>query len=211
MTGPGSVGRRAGVAGTRDGERGTTLVETMVSMMIFGIVMAVTVSVFLTIQAQTRDSLGRTESVQNARMGLLQIDRMVRSGNLFYDPFENGGNGMRMLVFTQANGQRQCAEWRVTSTGELQTRSWAPNWQVDPSAAVSGWGTTARHLVNQPPASPAFRRMPVGDGGQMVIQVRLLVHEPGDHGAPVDVTASVSGRNTLFGYDPAVCRTVPPD
>ena len=194
-------------ASSRDA--GVTLVETLVSMVIFSVAMAVTTSVFIMITQQTRDNLGRADSVQNARMGMMQIDRMVRSGNLFYDPASSGG--MQMLVFTQSNGLRHCAEWRVGSDGQLMTRSWSPTWQTD--GDVSAWITTARHVVNQAPGYtpvPAFSLTSVGTNGQSVLNIRLLVKEDRDEGRPTELLTTVSGRNTLFGYDPAVCQVIPP-
>ena len=181
----------------------------MVSMVIFSIVIALTVSVLITISRQTRDNLARSDSVEMARIGLSQIDRLVRSGNLFYDPATSGG--MSVLVFTQANGERHCVEWRVQTDGQLRTRSWSPTWQTD--GMISSWATFARNLVNDAPgftATPAFTLATTGASSQSVLTVHLLVKNPDDEGVPVELQTTLSGRNTLFGYDPAVCRTVPP-
>jgi hypothetical protein len=177
-------------------------------MSIFGTIMAITVSVFLSITMQTQDNLGRADSVQNARMGLMQFDRMARSGNLFKPPTDEG---MRVLVFTQANGARQCVEWRVDS-GELQTRSWPPDWRLH-SGSVSIWATTARNLVNTAPGYPEVKAFDLISAGnsQAVLRVDLRVKNPHDRGEPTAVTGSVSGRNTLFGYDPNICDDQPPD
>jgi type II secretory pathway pseudopilin PulG len=193
-----------GAGGTR--ENGTTLIETMVSMLIFGIVMGVTTAVFITINYQTRDNLGRAESVQEARLGVMQIDRMVRSGNLFYDPIADGGDGMTLLVYTQANGNKHCVQWRVTSAGELQTRSWAPATETEEDATT--WNTVARNLVNNTSGySPvhAFELLPVGANGQKVLNVHLVVKDSRDSGVATNITEQISGRNTLYGYDLTVC------
>jgi type II secretory pathway pseudopilin PulG len=204
--------RRRAAAAVRarpDADAGVTLVETMVSMVVFGVVIGLTVSVLIMISQQTRDNLARSDSVESARIGLSQIDRLVRSGNLFYDPAASGGMSVR--VFTQANGERQCAEWRVQSDGQLRSRSWSPTWQID--GEVSAWVTFARNLVNDAPgytATPAFALTTTGQDSQSVLNVRLLVKNPDSKGVPVEVATTLSGRNTLFGYDPAVCQSVPP-
>lgn len=190
-------------------DRGVTLVETLVATVVFGIVISLAVSLLITITRQTRDNLARSDSVDSARIGLSQIDRMVRSGNLFYDPASSGGMAVR--VFTQANGVRQCVEWRVETDGRLRTRSWSPTWQTD--HLISTWSTFARGLVNDAPgypATPAFELTTTGQDSQEVLNVRLLVKNPDSAGVPVEVTTTISGRNTLFGYDPAVCQVVPP-
>jgi prepilin-type N-terminal cleavage/methylation domain-containing protein len=193
----------------RHPDGGVTLVEVLVSTVVFAIAISLTVSVLITISRQTRDNLARSDSVDSARIGLSQIDRLVRSGNLFYDPATSGG--MSVLVFTQANGERQCAEWRVQADGQLRSRSWSPTWQTD--GQVSGWTTFARNLVNNAAgytATPAFTLTTTGRDSQSVLNVRLLVKNPDGGGDPVEVATTLSGRNTLFGYDPAVCQNVPP-
>jgi len=188
---------------------GVTLVETLVSTVVFAVAVSLTVSVLITISRQTRDNVARSDSVESARIGLSQIDRLVRSGNLFYDPATSGG--MSVLVFTQANGERQCAEWRVQADGQLRSRSWSPSWQTD--SQVSDWTTFARNLVNNAAgytATPAFTLTTTGRDSQSVLNVRLLVKNPDGGGVPVEVATTLSGRNTLFGYDPAVCQNVPP-
>jgi prepilin-type N-terminal cleavage/methylation domain-containing protein len=203
----GGVLARVGVRACRDD--GFTLVETLVSMVVFAVVIGLTVSVLITVSQQTRDNLARSDSVESARIGLSQIDRLVRSGNLLYDPVASGG--MNVSVFTQANGERQCVEWRVQTDGQLRTRSWSPAWQTD--GEISAWATYARDLVNNAPgytATPAFTLTTTGHDSQSVLNVRLLVKSPDSKGTPVEVMTTLSGRNTLFGYDPAVCQNVPP-
>jgi hypothetical protein len=181
----------------------------MVSMMVFGIVIGLTVGLLVMIGRQYQDNVARSDSVESARIGLMQIDRFVRSGNLFYDPASSGG--MNVLVYTQANGDRQCVEWRVLGDGQLRNRSWSPTWETD--GEVSDWGTIARNLVNNAPgytAAPAFALTATGADSQSVLQVRLLVKNPDSTGKPAEVATTLSGRNTLFGYDPAVCENVPP-
>jgi hypothetical protein len=196
------------VPGNRS-DTGTTLVEALVSMSVFTIVIGLTVGVLITVSGQYQDNMARSDSVESARIGLMQIDRLVRSGNLFYDPATSGG--MNVLVYTQANGDRQCVEWQVRGDGRLLNRSWSPTWESD--GEVSDWGTVARDLVNNASGYspvPAFTLTTTGEDSQSVLDIRLLVKNPDSTGSPVEVTTTLSGRNTLFGYDPAVCENVPP-
>lgn len=192
---------------TRDD--GYTLVEMLVAMAVFGVAMALVMSTLVTITRQTRNTLGRSESIENARLGLSQIDRQVRSGNLFQDPTDSG---MAIVVFTQADAGRRCVEWRVETDGSLRTRGWSPTWATD--SDVDPWTTYARGLVNRAPgggqsAVPAFVKTTVGSS-QPVLTVNLLVRDRNDEGKYVEIASTFSGRNTLFGYDPVVCQSVPP-
>lgn len=181
------------------------------SMVVFGTVIGLAVGLMVMIGQQYQDNVARSDSVESARIGLMQIDRFVRSGNLFYDPASSETPGMSVLVYTQANGDRQCVEWQVLSDGQLQNRSWSPAWKTD--GVVSDWGTIARNLVNNASgytAAPAFVLTATGEDSQNVLEIRLLVKNPDSSGSPVEVATTLSGRNTLFGYDPAVCGDVPP-
>ncbi|MCY7366410.1 MAG: prepilin-type N-terminal cleavage/methylation domain-containing protein, partial [Frankiaceae bacterium] len=70
----------------RRGDKGTTLVELLISMTIFSLALAMVYSVLITVQRQTKDQTSRADSVGNARLALQQIDRQVRSGNVLYNP-----------------------------------------------------------------------------------------------------------------------------
>ena len=103
---------------TRD-DRGLSLTELLISMAIFGILMAIVFSVLITITYQARDSLARAESVEQARLGISQIDRQVRSGNLIANPaLETVANSgvppyFSLRIYTQEDGEDKCVQWRV--------------------------------------------------------------------------------------------------
>lgn len=70
----------------RDDDAGYSLVELLVVMAIFTGLLTIVFGVLITVQKQTRDNLGRDEQVQQAELGLAQIDRQVRSGNVITVP-----------------------------------------------------------------------------------------------------------------------------
>ncbi|MFC5999789.1 type II secretion system protein J [Quadrisphaera sp. GCM10027208] len=181
---------------------GLTLVELLVVMIIFSAVLAMTYSVLITVQKQTRDTTSRAEAVGEARLALQQIDRQVRSGNVL-TPL-----GLQLQVYTQANGVQRCVEWEVdTTTKELRTRSWSPTWTTD--GLVSGWSVVARDVVNTS-TTPPFK-VPAGSSfGTRLVDIELLVKSPTAGGDPIDVSSSLSGRNTAYGYDPSTCTPAPP-
>src|SRR3954468_2763604 len=149
-------------------EQGTTLIELLVTIMMFALILIVAYSVLFMVQQQTSSNLRLTDAVSQAKLGLAQIDRQIRSGNVLYSPAgettpgcvgaqvapsptPNAGNCMR--VYTQANGDERCVQWEVLN-GVLRSRSWAATWQTD--GLVTAWRTVARAIINNPTSNPPF-------------------------------------------------------
>lgn len=187
------------------GERGTTLVELLISMTIFSLALAMVYSVLITVQRQTKDQTSRADSVGNARLALAQIDRQVRSGNVLYNPATET-LPLSMRVYTQANGAQRCVQWQVFG-GKLRSRSWSPAWQTD--GQVSGWAVVAHDVVNTTATPPFALQGGSTAYGSRLIDIALLVKSPTAGGKNINVTSSLSGRNTAYGYDPGVCNPAP--
>lgn len=187
------------------GERGTTLVELLISMTIFSLALAMVYSVLITVQRQTKDQTSRADAVGNARLALAQIDRQVRSGNVLYNPATET-LPLSMRVYTQANGAQRCVQWQVFG-GKLRSRSWSPTWQTD--GQVSGWAVVAHDVVNTTATPPFALQGGTTAYGSRLIDIALLVKSPTSGGKNINVTSSLSGRNTAYGYDPGVCNPAP--
>lgn len=192
--------------GSEERDSGVTLVELLVTMIVLAIVLPMTYSVLITVERQTKDETARADAVGDARLALQQIDRLVRSGNVLYDPATET-LPLSMRVYTQANGERRCVQWQVHD-GLLRSRSWSPTWTVD--ALVSDWGVVARNIVNTTATPPFALQGGSTPFGSRLVDIKLLVQNPSSEGQPIDVTSSLSGRNTAYGYDPGVCNPVPP-
>ncbi|MBA3232354.1 MAG: prepilin-type N-terminal cleavage/methylation domain-containing protein [Propionibacteriales bacterium] len=186
-------------------DSGVTLVELLISMSIFSLVLAITYAVLITVQRQTRDATGRADAVGDARLSLEHIDRQVRSGNVLYDPASET-LPLSMRVYTQANGSQRCVQWQVYN-GVLRTRSWSPTWQTD--GEVSEWAVAARNVVNTSATPPFTLQGGSTAYGSRLIDVTLRVKAPNTGGSAIDVTSSLSGRNTAYGYDPGICSPMP--
>jgi prepilin-type N-terminal cleavage/methylation domain-containing protein len=184
-----------------------TLIELMVAMLIFSVVMAISFSVLGAVQRQSSDVQGREDTVGNARLATEQMDRQIRSGNVLYDP-QAEALALSMRVYTQANGVQQCVQWHVdTATDTLQFRSWSPTWQTD--GIVSSWSTVARYILNDASTPPFTLQGSTTPYGSRLLDISLRVQAPKAKGNPIQVQTSLSGRNTLYGYDPGVCTPVP--
>lgn len=190
-----------------------TLIELLVSMSIFSMVIAIAFSALIAVQRQTGDTTARSDSVDQTRLGLAHMDRQIRSGNVLFDPANEAALGfpMSMRIYTQANADNKCVQWQI-SAGQLRMRSWSPDWPAVGST-LSGWSTVARDVVNDATvtADTPFRLVGATSAySARVVDVLLRVKSPKAGGKAVDVTTSLTGRNTVYGYDQNVCSPIPP-
>lgn len=219
----------------RRDDSGMTLVELLVSMLIFAILMAITTAVMINMLYMSRDNLGRVQAAQDARLGLSQIDRQVRSGNVILDPSLETYAGSQVApyyslrIFTQEGTTPKCAQWRVydddsDGIGELQYRHWSPNYPTDP--VVAPWAVVAHDVVVTPSVTPVssdsstwppFWKDPsliAGTAGATPAQnVRITLHiqtpEMREGSKPVSISSVVTGRNTVMGYSESNCSSIP--
>jgi len=189
-----------------------SLVELMVATALLGLVMSVIFAALVSVQRTITTADQRGQTNDQVRLAANDIDRMVRSGNVLYDPasetLQNSGvaPGYSLRIYTQANGNERCVQWRVYS-GFLEARAWTTTWQID--GIVTGWRKVADNIVN---TSPPFSLDPNPAFGGRIIDIDLLANSgksSTSNVATVEVKMSVTGRNTEYGYDPVVCNTVP--
>lgn len=220
-------------------DSGFTLVEMLVVMGVFGLLMVITFTILLQFMFQAQDAQARALALQDMRLGVSQIDRQVRSGNVIRDPATevagvagiSVGPFYSMRIFTQEGGEPRCAQWRVIDHdddgfGDLEFRSWDPGYPgvLD----VDDWGAVAHNIVdvgvhptstsqidrNDPATWPPFWvDTAVGSRTQaQFVRITLRLKAPGqrEDTKPVSVTTVVTGRNTIFGYPSSTCGVVPP-
>ena len=210
---------------TRDRrDSGYSLVEMIVAMSIFTGLLVVVFTVLVQVTRQTSDNMARTRQVEQLRVGLMQIDRQVRSGNVISDPALEtvAGSGVEpgysLRVYTQADGVFQCAQWRVvfdgSTQGRLEYRSWDPAWQS--TGLVEPWRVVARDLVDQRASDPAaaapFSNQVAGGGSEaQAVRVTLWLKDAKSDARSKAATVSsvLTGRNTVFGYPADECSTIP--
>src|SRR3954469_11594467 len=142
----------------RDG--GFTLIEMLISMMVFSIAIAMVYTAIVKVQHYTTDVQGSADANSELRQAIATIDKQVRSGNVLYSPANETSPstctpsgtdaGTCMRVYTQANGTQRCVQWQVLAapsppgTQIVRSRSWSPTWTTDGS--YTGWKTEARGL-----------------------------------------------------------------
>lgn len=192
-------------------ERGMTLVELLVAMMILGIAMAIFTTTLASVQrgAIRQDNLSRTND--QARLALQQLDRQVRSGNVLYDPAAETDPYYMVRIYTQANapghGSFSCVQWKVDSSKQLLTRRWPP----ENPAGVTAWRVVATGIVNKSIGVRAFELDPDPAKGGRTLDVTLRINEDpnGTAAQATELQAAFTGRNTAFGFPVTVCTPAP--
>ncbi|HVE46375.1 MAG TPA: hypothetical protein VNA57_06475 [Acidimicrobiales bacterium] len=185
-------------------EAGFTVFEVLVAVSIFIMALVIALSSLSSVQNSVTRADSRSQTNDQARLAVEQLDRQIRSGNLLYDPALESPPGLSLRVYTQANGTQRCVQWRILN-GELQTRSWPETYPT--IGTPSGWRTVADGIVNNA-SQPAFI-LPAGFEKRL-IEIDLRVNHNPKKGSTVRVTSSVAGRNTQYQYASTVCNTVPP-
>jgi prepilin-type N-terminal cleavage/methylation domain-containing protein len=191
------------------GDEGLTLVELLVAMMILGIVMTVMTSVLISIQRAVVTQDNRSTNLNQARLALQTIDRQVRSGNLLYNPNIESPAYFQIRIYTQSNaptyGAARCVVWQINSSEQLITRSWPAN-QPD---LATGWYIAATGVVNRD-VSPSVNAFTLASTNR-TISLTFLVNADLTHypNSTQYLRASLTGRNTSFGYPFDVCEDLP--
>jgi prepilin-type N-terminal cleavage/methylation domain-containing protein len=200
-------------------EDGITLVEVLVATAILGIVMLVFTSTLASMQNAVVAQDVRTRLNDQARLALADIDRQVRSGNLLYDPDDEvavdvGGTtlaagGYLFRVYTQTKyhdtDEPRCALWVIDDEQRLLYRYWPV---LDPDEATD-WRVVAEHIVNRETGTPAFALD--ASGRTITASIQANANIEADPTATQIFEASLTGRNTSFGYPNNVCGDLPSD
>jgi len=205
-----------------------TLVELVVSMSILVVVLAIFLPMLASVQRAFNRQSDRSQSNDQARLAVEELDREIRSGNVLYDPGATGQPwsddatnsvypNMSLLIYTQTNATtrnpgNRCVQWRIAG-GQLMRRDWTTTWRTDD--VVDPWRLIADHIVNQPnpptpPGTKAFQLDPDPNKGGRTIIVTLLVQQNAKSGSAVKIQESITGRNTEYGYPNNVCSDIPP-
>lgn len=205
----------------RPADAGMTLAEMLVSMIIFSVALVMIFGAVIAVMTVTKEAEGGGDAAFSARQALAVIDRQVRSGNVLFSPADEVAHvatcqdmglnkGSCMRIFTQSNGTEKCVQWQVADDGDggyqLQMRSWEPTWQS--TGGVTDWGVVARDLT----LAAAPFELDVGPGGiygERLLKVHLVARNA-ETGRDVSIDASISGRNTSYGYTGSECVPVPP-
>lgn len=196
-------------------EEGFTLVEIIVFLGMFGGILTILFNALTTTQVSLERQSARAQSNDEVRLAAQAIDREVRSGDLISNPQAEDYSAKDIVpyysfrVLSEANvptrGDKRCVQYRITSGGELQRRSWRPL-----TDDASDWRTLATGVRNRVEGVPAFSRPQTN-----LLQVTLLANARPGTGLisgqvkTVRIDLSVSGRNSVLVEDTNQCGSSP--
>ncbi|MES1171413.1 MAG: hypothetical protein ABUL56_03525 [Actinomycetota bacterium] len=130
-----------------DREAGVSIMELIISMLIFSFVLVVFMGAIVSmVRATSRNQVVSDTSTQ-LRTVYQRLDKEVRYASDINTPGTSGGNIYieYWMPASAATGQSTCVQWRyVAASKELQRRSWL---QGDPSS-VTPWITMVTRLRN---------------------------------------------------------------
>jgi prepilin-type N-terminal cleavage/methylation domain-containing protein len=199
----------------RSDDHGFTLVELLTAMMVLSIVMVVFGTVFASVLGSVTREDNLSQTNDQARLALEQLDREIRSGNVLYDPAnETADPGYILRVYTQSNATTRtpnpgffCTLWKIDTSKRLLWRTWPP---LQPEDA-SNWRVIATGVVNKSLSTPAFSLDSDPNRGSRTIVVTLKVNQDLTNRPTQTQTysESITGRNTSFGYPFNVCEDTP--
>ena len=207
-------------------DKGLTMIELLVSMTIFSVVIALVMSAVISLMNLSNEAFDRADAQSEIRMGLADISKQVRSGNVLFSPKDepthvssctepNDGTdrGSCMRIYTQTNGVPRCVQWQVyavppggNGNAILRTRSWDPDWTTTNN--VTEWRTVARGLTLNTASPPFELEGAATPYDRRLLDVGLMAFDA-DKNLNVTIESSISGRNTSYGYDTGRCEPVP--
>jgi len=188
---------------------------------ILSIVLAMLFTVLVTVQNGLARQATRSQSNDQARLAVQELDREIRSGNVLYNPSLESDSahfiypGMSLRIYTQANaptreagGQpgERCVQWRIKKNKiqnqyELQRREW-----VRDAPSSTAWQVVATNIMNRAtnPQQTAFSVDPL----KRIVNVNILVNARSSNGSNAQVETTVEGRNTVYGANTG-CEAIP--
>ena len=205
---------------TRD-EEGFTLVELLVAMFVLLIVSSIATSVFVGLQKGLRKQNGYVDAQQSSRAVYQQLDRQVRYANVVTVPGVDaaGNQYVEWQTADPASGRQKCTQWRVTTTGLAQQRSWSVPLATDAVQTVvaPAWATVADGLLvtGRPAVFTSPVAQPAGSSAVPVLQQLGVVFTtqkgspPGRASTQTVFTAANSSATTSAAVLAATCTQVP--
>ena len=201
---------------TADDDRGFTLIEALVALVIFGVAISVLGSAVNAVTRETRQADGVSLATDQARHAFQRLDKQVRYAEAITIPGPGVTGGDLYVEFAledgaydsgHANKDLRCQQWRFQSAlKRLQTRSWRVNGAA--SSHLTAWATVASGLVNSSAEEP-FRHVNPSGALHQGLEVELLTQRSGTPPGSAHLKATFFARNTHSYTTNSVCAQVP--
>jgi len=175
-----------------DSEDGVTLVELLVTMVLFSALLAVLGTLTSVMFKDVRRQQGQSDNVDAGRRAVATLDKQVRYANAVGAPVVLA-DGSQFVAWSQGNSgddqQQTCVQWIWRApTGTLEYRTWQP---VIGSGAVSlltGWTIRANGVG--PPATGSVFTLPTPSEALALRHAQLTVAFVIRHGSPAVATST---------------------
>jgi prepilin-type N-terminal cleavage/methylation domain-containing protein len=143
----------------RRDDRGMTLIEMMISTLIFTIILSIVSTVIISMLKQEQKETGQTNNLDASRKVIQTLDHTARYASAVTTPVQGSDGNYYVEWQTGNTGQQQsCTQWRyVPSTGALQSRGWYASPYISPitGPATTSWVTEAKG-ISQIGSTPVF-------------------------------------------------------
>jgi Tfp pilus assembly protein PilW len=204
----------------RSDDRGTTVAELAVVMVVSSIVLALAVQFVISIARDANAATVTGHRVDSVRMALDGVERQVRSGDALYlesagGPCQQYGSGSNCLrVATEVDGTTSCVQLQLIPDAsgdgsyDLRTRSYSPTWASD--GAIGAWRQVANSLAPPTTTTPPFTVGPQSGVGVQALTVEFAAPEGRTGAAPITLTATYVPRNALYASNATCAGGSPP-
>jgi hypothetical protein len=196
-------------------EAGFSLVEYAVSMGIFAVVIAITISGVTLMARDTVKTTNLSTTTDQTRQAFTKLDRQVRYASSVNFPGKNAAGNRWYIEFLglEGDGTPTCYQWRVdTVTHQLEFRQWLPNAATLPATFT----TVASNISNDTTTTEApFTLLPANTTSKLqAISLNLLgerTSSGGTNKGAVSLQSSMSARNSSVSSSQSNEDTNPAD
>lgn len=195
-------------------DRGFSLIEALVAMVIFVTAMSVVTSVVGAMTTNMRQAEGVSSATDQTRLAFNRLDKQVRYASAITVPGTGDdatGSYVEFLVDEDDDGSSgdkmvKCLQWRVLNE-KLETRTWLVNsGGNDIPGSGHAWVTVATGVVNNLATEPPFVLRPISaDNSLRGIAVELRTQRSSKPVGTAHRKAAFYGRNTTATSPENVC------
>lgn len=201
---------------------GFSLIELLVSVVIFATLLAIFATSITIMFKDVRLQLGRSNDLDGSRQVLTTLDHQVRYANAINNPGSTGAAGSLVYWVEWQSGnigqQQTCTQWRLLPTGSMQYRTWLPSLSGNGTATgLTAWNTRATKISPPTAGSPSVAVNPFAFPPPAVLAAttrqQLVVSFMATYGAPpvktnAQVTLTAQNTSASAALLSPVCQEV---
>jgi prepilin-type N-terminal cleavage/methylation domain-containing protein len=199
-------------------DNGFTLIELLVAMGIFAVLLAVMMSVIVSMNSAMVKTKGIGDAAQNGLRASQTLDKQLR----YADSVNTVGHGTTnttdwYISFEAETGLSgtsalKCYQWRVHTGGLLQQRSWvsSPTNTSAVSTTSPAWQTVAAGVVNITSGVTPFTVQAQTAAGFTPVLLDLVLQGSGRPVGKAETKLTITARNSNTFSGSTVCNAARP-